>query len=291
MGSGVHQFRRSFTFYVSRIFQLWRVHAYLDLIWVMRDLRNVIIYYLSDVILNIARVTGTLLLAERFEGIGSWTKFQVTFMLGYGIAVGGIVYTFFGYNVATISRRLGRGQLDHTLIQPQPIWICLLTEGFNPFSGSAILFSGFGLIVWAGVKLSFTVSLGWFAMSLLNLVASSAIMLSFSFLWGSLAFWAPRGAEEISSSTNRLMNQLSPFPLDGLAPSLLGGMLTVCPVGFVAWYPCRYLLGLDVRAWSGWVTPLAAIFFGAATVFFFLKGLKHYGQTGSQRYLRFGHRN
>ena len=262
----------------------------MDFIWVMRDLRNVVIYYLSDVILNIARVTGTLLLAERFEGIGEWTKFQVIFMLGYGVVVGGIVYTFFGYNIASISRRLGRGQLDHTLIQPQPIWMCLLTEGFNPFSGSAILFSGFGLIVWAGVKLSLNLSPGWLAMISLNLVASSAIMLSFSFLWGSLAFWAPRGAEEISSSTNRLMNQLIPFPLDGLAPSLLGGMLTICPVGFVAWYPCRYILGLDAWIWSGWITPLAAVILAAFTGFFFLRGLKHYGQTGSQRYSNFGHR-
>ena len=40
---------------------------------------------------------------------------------------------FFGYNVRFISRRLGRGQFDHTLIQPQPVWMALLTEGFNPF--------------------------------------------------------------------------------------------------------------------------------------------------------------
>ena len=46
---------------------------------------------------------------------------------------------FFGYNVLTISRRLGRGQLDHTLVQPQPIWLSLLTEGFMPFSGSPVL--------------------------------------------------------------------------------------------------------------------------------------------------------
>ncbi|MCZ6675984.1 MAG: ABC-2 family transporter protein [Candidatus Poribacteria bacterium] len=290
MDSGVHQFKSSPAFYLLRIFKLWYIHAYMDLMWVTRDLRNCLIYYLSDVILNIAGVTGTLLLAERFEGIGSWTKFQVVFMLGYGIVASGIVYTFFGYNISHISRRLGRGQLDHTLIQPQPIWMCLLTEGFNPFSSSAIPISGLGLMVWAGAKLSLTLSPGWLAMIALNLVASSAIMLSFSFLWGSLAFWAPRGAEEINSSTNRLMDGLRPFPLDGVAPVLLSSMLTVFPIGFVAWYPCRYLLGLDPRAWGGCITPVAAVIFVALTAFFFMRGLKHYGQTGSQRYLSFGHR-
>ncbi len=276
---------------ISRIFKLWRVYAYLDLMWVMRDLRNCLIYYVSDAILSVAAVTGTLLLAERFEGIGAWTKFQVIFMLGYATAVRGMVEMFFGYNVAFISRRLGRGQLDHTLIQPQPLWMALLTEGFTPFSGSAILIPGFGLMVWAIGKLSLAVSPGWLAMNALNLVASSAVMLSFSFLWGSLAFWAPRAAEEISSSANQLMRQLKLFPLDGLGHILLGGMMTVFPVGFVAWYPCRCLLGLDQRAWSGWVTPLAAIVFVGLTTFFFLKGLKHYGRTGSQRYLGFGHRS
>ena len=36
-------------------------------------------------------------------------------------------------------------------------------------------------------------------------------------LWGSLAFWAPRAAEELNSSTFELSNQLAPFPLDGAA--------------------------------------------------------------------------
>jgi ABC-2 type transport system permease protein len=275
---------------ILRILKLWWIYAYLDLMWVMRDLKNVLIFYISDIILSVASATGTLLLAERFEGIGFWTKFQVVFMLGYAITVWGLMVTFFNYNVAIISRRLGRGQLDHTLLQPQPLWMALLTEGFTPFSGLAVLVSGLGLIVWATIKLSIAASFGWLAMLALNFVASLTVLLSFLYLWGSLAFWAPRAAEEISSSGERLMDQLTPFPLDGLSPFLLGGMMTVFPVGFVAWYPCRYLLGLNQQSWSGWVTPLAAIVFAGLTTFFFLKGLKHYGCTGSQRYLGFGHR-
>src|SRR2546425_6042505 len=101
-----------------------------------RDSRQFLIYFLSDAVLNVAAVTATLLLAERFDGIGAWTKHQVLFMLGYGLIVSGVLNTLFTYNVLYISRRLGRGQLDHTLIQPQPLVISLLTEGFAPFSGS-----------------------------------------------------------------------------------------------------------------------------------------------------------
>src|SRR5207248_4781414 len=89
--------------------------------------------------------------------------------------------------------------------------------------------------------------------------SSAAIVLAFTFCWGSLAFWAPLAAEEINSSTVRLLYQLKSFPLDGVGPVLLGGLMSVVPVGFLAWYPCRTLLGLVRDPWSRWLTPLVAL--------------------------------
>ena len=71
--------------------------------------------------------------------------------------------------------------------------------------------------------------------------------LSISFFWGSLAFFAPRAAEEINTPLVRLFDHLKLFPLDGLSGVMLNGLLTVVPVGFVAWYPCRALLGHAAR--------------------------------------------
>jgi ABC-2 type transport system permease protein len=275
---------------VSRIFRLWRLYAAMDLLLLTRDVKLAISYFASDLIVNIAAVTAMLLLAERFDGIGRWTKDQVLFMLGYATLVSGILGTFFSYNILEISRRLGRGQLDHTLIQPQPLWMALLTEGFMPFSGSAVLFPGLGLILWATHRLALPVSPAWLALVALNLAASAAVVLSFSFLWGSLAFWAPRAAEEISSSSVRLVYQLKSFPLDGLGLLLTGGLMTLLPVGLVAWYPCRALLGLDPSGWGGAVTPLAAVLFAALAGWVFRQGMREYGRTGSQRYSSFGHR-
>jgi ABC-2 type transport system permease protein len=275
---------------IWRILRLWKMYAVLDFTFLMADLKLALTWYISDGIVNLAAVTATLLLADRFAGIGPWTRYEVVFMLGYATVVSGLMNMFFGYNVLVISRRLGRGQLDHTLIQPQPIWLSLLTEGFMPFSGSSVLLPGIGLLVWATNKLSLAITPGWLALLALNLAASSAVVLAFSFLWGSMAFWAPRAAEEISSSTITLLYQLKSFPLDGLGPLLLGGLLTVLPVGFVAWYPCRALLGLDRSGWAGWITPLAALIFTIVTSWIFWKGLRYYGRTGSQRYSSLGHR-
>ena len=52
---------------------------------------------------------------------------------------------------------------------------------------------------------------------LANLCASIAIVMAFNYAWATLAFWAPRAAEEINDSTWNLLMQLQGFPLDGLS--------------------------------------------------------------------------
>jgi ABC-type uncharacterized transport system permease subunit len=289
---------------VARIFRLWGVYGRMDFLIVTRDLRMFLTYSISDLIMNIAGVLGMWLLAERFAGIGPWTRADVCFLLGYGATTEGILATFFGYNILYISRRLGRGQMDHTLVQPQPIWISLLTEGFSPAFGVPTLLVGVSVMSWAlfapgGTATRLTPL--WIACLVLNLFASAAIVLAFQFVWGSLAFYAPRSAEEISSRTIGLMSQLKVFPLDGLGAFAAGGLLTVLPVGFVAWRPSQALLGLSGRGtvdgtappWllpAAWQAPLAAVCFWLVAAAVFQKGLQHYERVGSSRYSAFGHR-
>src|SRR5438105_251054 len=215
----------------------------MDLLYLARGPQTALTYYISDFIIGLAAVTATFLLAERFDGLGPWTRPQVLFLLGYALLVRGVIDTLFNYNVAFISRRIGRGQLDHLLIQPHPLWMALLTEGFAPFSGSGMLLPGIGLTAWSILQLHLTTSPAWVALFAVNLAASIAVVLAFEFAWGSLAFWAPRSAEEINSATWRLIMQLAPFPLDGLSGVASVTLLTVVPVGLVAWHPARVLLG------------------------------------------------
>ena len=273
---------------LTALFARWRAQARLDFMWMTRDFRFFVINVVSDIILNLAGVTAVFLLAERFGGIGPWSRDQILFMLGYAALVRGMLEVGFGYNVLAISRRIGRGQLDHTLVQPQPLWMGLLTEGFMPFSGVWPLLTGVGIMAWAILHLGTALPLGWWLMLACSLLASCAIVLAFSYLWGSLAFWAPVAAEEISSTAFGFLYQLKSFPLDGLSSFLLAGMLTVLPVGFVAWYPCRQLLGIAPPAF--WHTPLAALVASVVAAIVFRKGLKHYERTGSQRYVGWGHR-
>ena len=274
----------------GRLIALWRVHAYLDLLFVARGFRQALVYMLSDVVIGAATITGTFLIVERFGNIGDWGRDHVLFMLGYALLAGGCMDLFFGMNVASISRRIGRGQLDHSLLQPQPLWMGLLTEGFLPFSGTGKVVPGAALLLYATSRLALEPTPGWLALLVLNVLGSVAVVLGFQYLWAVLAFWSPRGAEEINSSTFRLFSEIQQFPLDGLRGPARAGLLSILPVGFVAWYPCRALLGLDPSGYAPLVTPLAALVMWLAAAWAFSRGLKQYGRTGSTRYLSHGFR-
>ena len=127
------------TDHLRRLLRLWQLYATMDLLYPARGPQVAITFYVSDFVTGVAAVTATFLLAERFDGIGPWTRAQNLFLLGYSLLVRALIDIFFNYNLAFISRRIGRGQLDHVLIQPQPLWMALLTEGFAPVTGSGML--------------------------------------------------------------------------------------------------------------------------------------------------------
>ena len=270
--------------------RLLRAYAQLDFMWVTRDFKQFASWYVADILTSVAGATAVFLLAQRFDGIGDWDQQQVLFMLGYGLMARGLLEMFFAFNMAFISRRIGRGQLDHSLLQPHPLWVNFLTEGFAPISGMGGLATGVAVTAYAASQLPVDVTPLWLGALGVNLIASAAIILTFSFLLGSLAFWAPAPAEEISMASMEVFGTLKSFPLDGASTLLLGSLLSFLPVGFTAWLPSRALAGIDNNLLGLIATPIAAVALAILTAWVFKKGLTHYGSTGSQRYSSFGFR-
>jgi ABC-2 type transport system permease protein len=275
---------------LRRVGRLWRLYAKMDLLYVARGLGPAVTYYLADTFLGISAITATFLLAQRFSGIGLWSTPQIVFLLGYALLVRALVDIFFNWNVAFISRRIGRGQLDHLLLQPQPLWAALLTEGFSPLSGSGMLLPALAILGWSVQRLGLAVTPAWLVLVAVDLLASLTIVLAFNYAWGSLAFWAPRAAEEINSQTWDLVTQLDPFPLDGLGALLLAGLVSVVPVGLIAWFPARGLVGIDTQPLVLLGPLVAALILGTLTAALFAGGLREYARRGSSRYLDYGHR-
>lgn len=271
--------------------RLLRLYGRMDLNWLLQDWTSVIIVVLSETLQNVSSMAGVLLLAVRFGGVGGLSADEVLFMLGFYELASGIGWMLFGnYNVMHISRRIGRGQVDHMLIQPRPIWLQLATEGFMPFSGSHGAIIGVILTAIALHRLDLALTPMWFLLLGYYILVHMALQLGQSALYGAMAFWQPVAAEEISSMLIDLNNQLGKFPLFGL-PSWLTTLLhSVLPIGLLAYLPAVALLrglGREIKI----ALPLiVASLFVTAAIIAFRKGLTHYEKYSCNRYKEMGHR-
>lgn len=276
---------------IKSLFKLWKLYGSMDLHWLMQDKATVLLVIITETLSNLSGMAGVLLLAVRFGGVGGLTADEILFMLGFYELADGLGWMIFGnYNIIHISRRIGRGQVDHMLIQPKPLWMQLMTEGFMPFSGCHGFLIGGLLTAIAVARLDITLSPVWFLLLLYYLVIHMLLQLSQSFLYGSAAFYKPVACEEISSMILDMNHQLGRFPLFGL-PVWLGTLLhTVLPIGLLAYFPALALLR-DLGKPTELAFPffVAAIFLTAALICF-KKGLTHYAKHSCNRYKEMGHR-
>lgn len=276
---------------IKMIFRQWRQYAKMDLLWFLRDTRYCLLYIITDTVGSLASVSAILLLCQRFGRIGGMSFDEMLFLCAYAVMVDGIIMLFFGgSNTAYISRIIGRGQLDHMLIQPVPLWVQMLTGGFIPFSGSSQLICGIVLTAVALGRLHLAVTPLWVLELLFSLICSVAVILAVVFVVSCCAFYAPVAAEEIAMIVHELFNDTKSYPLSGLSARGAAAFCSVLPVGLAAWFPSGVLLGKAPSALPGALTFFVAATWCTAAVVLFRKGMLHYEKYGSNRYSGFGHR-
>lgn len=260
----------------------------MDLVVLLRSRSQAVLWFVTDFIAYTSGTAAMLLVATRFDGIAGWSRGELAFLAGFATTASALRQMFFNYNLGAISRRIGRGQLDHTLIQPQPLLLSVATEGFTPLSSLGTVTPGVVLLT-VGIATTDVDVTPWFVIRLaICLTSSMLLVLAATFAIGSAAFWAPRGAEEISTRAGNLL-ELTDFPFDPLPTQLRGALLTVLPAGFVSWFPVTTLLGR--RPEHDWLfAPLVAALAIAGAIALFRRGLHRYAHTGSSRYSDFGHR-
>ncbi len=274
---------------IKTLFRLYRQYAKMDLLWLLRDTRYFLLQLVSDAVTGICTVTGVFLLSVSFGDFSGMSREEVLFMMGYSVFLDGIYSVFFvGNNTSMISRIIGRGQLDHIMVQPVPVWTQLLAQGFSPFSGSPLLILGTALSWYGADRAGVAISPGWVLLFLFYGVCSCLIMLSFIYLLSCMAFYSPAAAEEIAGTGRDLFSSLKTYPLGKMNGTVRGIFLTVIPIGLTSWLPSLILLRTGER--GGLYIPAAAAIFFTITLLFFKKGLKYYARYGSPRYTGFGHR-
>lgn len=265
-----------------------KVYAKMDLLWLLRDTKYCILQIFADIVSVISTVLALMCLAMKFENIGGFSYYQLLLMFGIATSVHGIYNMFFAnYNNGMVSRIIGRGQIEHYIIQPIPIWIQIITRGFAPFSGNSQFFLSIVLIVFSLKKLGIlsTVMMGKvLAVSVISVI----MMVSIIYMVSTVAFYAPSAAEDISQPILALFVNTSYFPLGSMDFICKLLYTFIIPVGSIAWFPTKVILENNI--FSEVKLLLAPIVAIALANLFFRKGLNYYAKKGAGRYSSFGHR-
>ena len=276
---------------LRQLLRMYALYARIDWHFLMRDKRIGLTCAVSDLICMMASISGIALLAIRFGGIGGLTADEILWMLGFFTFADGFTYMMFSnYNVLNISRRIGRGQIDHMLIQPVPLWMQLMTEGFAPFSCASGVWAGIALLAVSTARLGIAVTPDWLLMLFLYTLARTGVAMGISYITGSAAFYRPVACEELSSLALDALNAAGKYPFAGLSLWLQGVFTVALPVGLMAYLPGMILLHkIDAAIVCVWPFAAAAGFLSLGGLIF-RKGLRHYAEYGCPRYKEMGHR-
>lgn len=254
-----------------------------------RNRKTLFLQIVIDIVINLSAVSGALLVAYKFDGLGTWSMTEMFFLGAYSLLVTSLVGCLFGQNMASVSRRLARGQLDHALLAPRRLVWQLLYEGFNPLGQPVVLPAAIGTFVWTSAQAVDHLPWWWPVASILSLASSVATVFGFQLAVGMAAMWDPYAGEELSPSANRITLGLSPYPLDGL-DEVRRLLLHAIPVAAVAWMPSSALLEPDASLLSLAGAPITAIAVCLIALAIFRKGVRRHVRGFNSRYSASGFR-
>lgn len=278
---------------IKTMFRLFKLYAKMDLLWFLREPSSFFIYIFAETVSALSAAAGVFLISSQFSEGAGISKNQILFMLGYGLLVDGVYWLFFqGNNIGEISRIIGRGQLDHCMIQPVPLPIQLLTNGFSPVSSNHILLTGIIVTIYAMDKLKLKISFLWLTVLIFYIFLSMFIVLSLVYIFSSNAFYSPVASEEVAGEVLSF-TAIKVYPLNGFPKTMQSILTTILPIGLTAWYPSILLLNLSSEkklTLSYGVLPAVASLFILLALVLFKKGLYYYETNSSPRYSGFGHR-
>lgn len=246
-----------------------------------------LVWLAGEFVISVSSIVPPMVMALAIGRIGDWNRAQLIFLVGFSMTGRGIAQLCGGENVMMISRKIARGQLDHNLIQPIPLWKSLVIEGFGSIDLLITIVLGLSCFTWGLMAEGRSDPIWWIAV-VLNVVASATIVFATQYLWGSMAFYFPQAAEEITTITDSAISQLSILPINGALPIVKAVLSSILPIAMIGSIP-SYILIHKTGA-TLFVVPIFATIYTLISLTIFNKGLQHYGKFSVSRYSSFGHR-
>lgn len=228
-----------------------------------------------------AQISLLIIVVSRFENLAGWTSWQIAFLYCLVSLSFRLFYSFFG-QVSMITELTISGHLDLYLIYPRKPLMMLASKAYiwRIFYNIPI----FGVLLYTYVKAGVPVNLVNISLLLLAIVCSVTVIFSIYLFFGTLSFYLTN-VRNLIQIVGELISRYMKYPIS-IYGGLAGSIFTfILPLGFIAYYPSSYLLGIDKGILfgesMGLYTPLAAVVLLAIALLFWRIGLRRYDSTGT----------
>ena len=191
------------------------------------------------------------IIVSRFERLGGWTWPEIALMLGFHVFAYALGACLTFVQLRDMDQLVRSGDFDALLVRPLHPWLYLVFSGVNIEYGGH-LFLGLFLILWALPELS----VAWTPLLALQFAASviSAALIT-------AALFSAIGATALALGRSRFLFgiyfdfwEIARYPLPIFTPLLQITLLTVIPLGFMAYVPVAVLLGKPVPFLGPWAS-------------------------------------
>ncbi|MCO5733548.1 ABC transporter permease [Rhizobium sp. SSA_523] len=188
------------------------------------------------------------LILTRFETIGGWTWPQMALLLGFhtlGYALGAC---FTLVQLRRMEEIVLGGEFDTLLVRPLNPWAYLVFSGFNIEYGGHILL-GAGLIAWALPQLAIDWGPAHGLFLILGLVSAALITASLITMLGACAMLLGRARYLFGIYFD--FWELSRYPASIFAAPFQLALLSIIPLGYMAYVPVSVLLDRSIPYLGG----------------------------------------
>jgi ABC-2 type transport system permease protein len=259
---------------VSLYFKCIKIHLLADL-----EYKGWWLMFFHAAIVVLTDPLSTILMFDRFGGIGEWTLPRI--LLIYSIAVFSFTIAeclFRGFDVFPW-RMLRSGDFDRLLLRPKSLFSQVGSSVFH-VRRLANIFAGFGILIWSVTALKIDLSAQDIIMLILALIGGTMMYAGVFVLSSGIAFFTIKSLDWIYIMTNASY-QVARIPKEFMPTWLRKPFTFLMPMLVISYYPASALGGWGDSAWQGWLALPAGFVFLIVSLLIWKIGVRHYKSTGS----------
>lgn len=190
-----------------------------------------------------------LLLFERVESIGGWSKWEVVYLYGVASISLGIA-ELLTTGLDAMPELVRTGTMDGILIRPVPPLLQILGRDIRLLQLGRLI-QGMGALAVALVHLPVAHSPEALLLLLIAMISTTAIYFGLFLAAGASCFWTVQSSELFNAFTYGGV-QMTQFPISVYPRWLRDLFLFAVPLGFTSYVPAVEALGKEA-AWARWL--------------------------------------